>query len=194
MTDNSKENADSEDSRKWIRQAQSGDLVAFEKIVRAEQDRVRAYLAVRLSRSWEAEDLAQEVFIIAFGKLNEFDPSRRVGPWLIGIAHNLLRNHLRKFRAEPIGGSEELQLALDAYHERSEPEQDRAPVIVALGECLEALPSSSRKLVTARYVNGESIKELRKETGRGHSSLTMQLHRIRTALMTCVERKLNPSS
>ena len=174
----------------WIERAQSGDLGAFGNIVRAEQDRVRAYFAVRLARSGEAEDLAQEVFLIAFRKLHEFEPSRPIRPWLKGIAHNLLRNHVRKFRAEPIGGSEELQLVLDSYHERHEKSGDIALALEALGECLEELGGAARDLISARYLNEESIKEMCKRTGRRHSALTMQLHRIRATLADCVGRKL----
>lgn len=43
-----------------------------------------------------ADDLASEVFTVAFARRDTFRPaSASALPWLFGIAHNLLRNHLR---------------------------------------------------------------------------------------------------
>jgi len=44
----------------------------------------------------DAEDLAQEVFVIAHRRASEFDPSRRPEPWLYGIAKNVMREHWRR--------------------------------------------------------------------------------------------------
>jgi len=95
-----------------IRAAQGGSAEAFTDLVRRHQYAVRACLAVRLGDPHEAEDLAQEVFVTAFTRLREFDVDRPFGPWLRGIAFNLLRNHARKFRPRAIGGNEELTALL----------------------------------------------------------------------------------
>tara|TARA_R110002073_G_scaffold74100_5_gene181175 strand:- start:13557 stop:14057 length:501 start_codon:yes stop_codon:yes gene_type:complete len=44
----------------------------------------------------DVEDLAQEVFVIVHRKANDFDRSRRVEPWLYGIARNVMRDYWRK--------------------------------------------------------------------------------------------------
>ena len=172
-----------------VMRARKGDLQAFEQIVRREQDAVRAFLAVRLSRSDEAEDLAQEAFMVAHRELKSFEEHRPLRPWLIGIAHNLLRNHLRKFRAEPIGGHEELQVAFDGYLSSQRVDLHTPRVFIDLEECLSELDPEAKGLIEARYVNGESIKEIQKRVGKGHSALTMYLHRIRETLGQCIERK-----
>jgi RNA polymerase sigma factor (sigma-70 family) len=44
-----------------------------------------------------AADLASETFVTAFARRAAFRPERTsVRPWLYGIAHNLLRNHVRR--------------------------------------------------------------------------------------------------
>lgn len=43
-----------------------------------------------------AEDLAQETFIRVYEKLDQFDSSRRFGPWLFRVGVNLTLDHLRK--------------------------------------------------------------------------------------------------
>ena len=63
-----------------IRDAQQGDLEAFSELVNRYQGGVRACLIVRLSNRHEADDLAQEAFLIAHRKLQSFDPERAFGP------------------------------------------------------------------------------------------------------------------
>jgi RNA polymerase sigma-70 factor (ECF subfamily) len=138
----------------------------------------------------EAEDLAQEVFVTAFRKLGEFDELRPLAPWLRSIALNRLRNHWRKFRAQPAGGNAELaelldrQIAADAGPER-EPLRH-----AALRECLEGMDGPARELLRRRYGEEESVRELADRLQRGYSAVTMQLHRLRELLAGCVAEKV----
>ncbi len=186
-------NSEFQDESGPIKAAQRGDLEAFSALVNGHQSMVRAFLAERLPTSHEADDLAQEVFITAFRRLREFSLDRPFGPWLRGIAYNHLRNHRRKFRALPIGGNEELQALLDQELDHRSKLAQEAPRVEALRRCLDELEASSRAMIQARYVDGETVREIEKRTKRGYSALTMQLHRIRTSLASCIERKLTAS-
>lgn len=170
-----------------LKAAIKGDLKSFEVLVKMHQAGVRGFLAARLSRKEEAEDLAQEVFLTAFRKRSTFSGEVKIEAWFRGIARNLLMNHVRKFRPKPIGGSEELQVILDAGMDR---EEDHGALVEALRECVSELGGASRELVTERYLEGTSVRELESKTGRGYSALTMQLHRIRTSLAGCIENKM----
>lgn len=123
----------------------------------------------------------------AYRKRRTFSGEVKVDAWFRGIARHLLLNHVRKFRAKPIGGNEELQVFLDAGLEQ---ENSDGSVLEALRECVTELKGPSRDLVTARYLEGASVRELESKTGRGYSALTMQLHRIRTSLAACIEDKI----
>lgn len=177
--------------REWLEAARGGDLAAFSQLVIRHQRGVRAFLLARLSRKDEAEDLAQETFVTAWRRLDRFDPERPFGAWLRGIAENHLRNHLRKFRAEPIGGDEALQLMLD--REMAVTGGLDSVLAVALGECMERLEPPARELLMARYADGRSTAELCAQSGARHSTLTMKLHRLRLALAACVENQLADS-
>jgi RNA polymerase sigma-70 factor (ECF subfamily) len=43
-----------------------------------------------------ARDLAQETFLRVYERIDQFDPSRRFGPWLFRIGVNLTLDYLRK--------------------------------------------------------------------------------------------------
>jgi RNA polymerase sigma-70 factor (ECF subfamily) len=174
-----------------VRAAQQGDVEALAALVVRHQQGVRACLAARLDDPHEAEDLAQEVFVTALRKLDQFDPESPLAPWLRSIAMNLLRNHWRKFRAHPIGGNAELanlldqRVALDCTPERE-------PALVhALHECVEQLDGPARELLRRRYGEEQSVREIAALLQRGYSAVTMQLHRLRELLTGCIESKVN---
>ncbi|MFG0333413.1 MAG: RNA polymerase sigma factor, partial [Maioricimonas sp. JB049] len=79
-----------------VDETRRGDRNAFgELVLRYERRLLRVIM--RFVRDPDlAEDLAQETFIRAFERLDQFDPSRRFGPWLFQIGVNLTLDYLRK--------------------------------------------------------------------------------------------------
>ena len=177
------------DDQQLLQAAQRGDVAAFTVLVKRHQNSVRAFLAVRLATPMDAEDLAQEVFITAFRKLKEFDLAQPFAPWLRGMALNLWRNHQRKFRALPIGGHAELQLLLDERLAQQQAIETEGDDLQVLRDCLEQMAGPARDLLQARYADGMSVRELCQSTGRNHSAITMQLHRLRSLLAACMAGK-----
>ncbi|MDP4847619.1 MAG: sigma-70 family RNA polymerase sigma factor [Akkermansiaceae bacterium] len=170
--------------------ARKGDLDAFTELVKRYQGSVRACLVVRLPDVHEAEDLAQEAFIIAYRKLDEFDVERAFGPWIRTIAVNLLRNYWRKHKATLVGGSAELEILVDeeiALNHSIENESDR---LEALKHCMAKLDAPMRTLVTLRYYEHYSIAQLRKAMNVNHSTVTMRLHRLREILQKCIQQQM----
>jgi len=174
-----------------VRAAKDGGRSAFGALVDLHKDGVLVFLAVRMHDRSEAEDLAQETFLTAWRRMEEFDPSAPFGPWLRGIAHNLLRNHWRKHRAHPVGGSEELEALLQGCEYEGNGLWDgRADALEALRHCIALLAPSNRDLVQGRYEDGTSIKNLATASGHKVSATSMRLHRIRATLKTCIEGRI----
>ena len=174
------------DQHAWERSCE-GDLDAFSGIVRRHQGWLRAYLRARL-RDWnEADDLAQEVFLTAFRRIQQFRGEGLFEAWLKTIAKNHLRNHLRKRREDYVGGGEELGNLMDHTTHAIE---ISGPSLEALAECMRRIEGPSRSLLNERYVEGRSVRDMAAGSGRGYSALTMQLHRLREVLAECVRRKV----
>ena len=169
-----------------IEAARSGDLAAFSELVRRHQALVRAALAVRMRCPHEAEDLAQEAFVTAFRKLEAFDPARDFGPWVRAIALNLLKNHLRKHRAEAAGSASDLEKLLNRQIEHRCREPQESARLSALRVCLGKLNADMRGLVRQHYHQGFSVAELTRQAGVKHSVMTMRLHRLRDQLRRCI--------
>lgn len=79
-----------------VEEARRGDSGAFGKLVlRYERRLIRVIM--RFVRDVDlAEDLAQDTFIKVYERLDQFDPSRRFGPWLFRIGVNRTLDYLRR--------------------------------------------------------------------------------------------------
>lgn len=82
-----------------VRDAQEGVERAFATIVDRYHARIYA-LIYRVCGSTEAEDLTQEVFLRAMGRLHKFEPQSEASlrTWLYRIAMNLSINQLRQMK------------------------------------------------------------------------------------------------
>jgi RNA polymerase sigma-70 factor (ECF subfamily) len=174
-----------------IAAARDGDLRAFAELVAVHQHSIRTCLVVRVSELQDAEDLAQDAFIIAHGKLGEFEPGRSFRAWVRGIALNLLRNHQRKLRPEPRGHIAELEALTDQAVEEDHAAGGEPELLEAAARCLDKLDQPSRELLRLRYTEARPLAELCEQLRRKHSAITMWLHRIRAALRDCIERTLS---
>src|SRR5262249_32750383 len=79
-----------------IRRAAEGDITALEEIYKKYHRRVYSQ-CLRMTRSvQEAEDLAQEVFIQVFRKLNTFRGESSFSTWLHRLTVNAVLMHFRR--------------------------------------------------------------------------------------------------
>jgi RNA polymerase sigma-70 factor (ECF subfamily) len=75
-----------------------GDRDAFGELVQRYERRLLGVIRRFVDRPEAAEDLAQETFLRVYQRLDQFDPSRRFGPWLFQIGVNLALDWLRRQR------------------------------------------------------------------------------------------------
>jgi RNA polymerase sigma factor (sigma-70 family) len=103
-------------------------------------DLVHGYIRKRVGESL-ADDLASQVFLIAFDRRDRYDRSRTSArPWLLGIATNLIhgrrRQEMRQLRAYGSAGAETALDSLDGVEARADARRLR-PQLAAV---LAALP------------------------------------------------------
>jgi len=79
-----------------VEEARQGDRDAFGALVQRYEHRL-VRVIMRFVPNYEtARDLAQETFLRVYERLNQYDSSRRFGPWLFRIGVNLTLDYLRK--------------------------------------------------------------------------------------------------
>ena len=83
----------------WLEQARSGDKAAFGYLVEAYMRPVFNLTYRMLGEASEAEDAAQESFLRAYSRLDQYNPDHKFSTWLFSIANHHCIDRLRKRRA-----------------------------------------------------------------------------------------------
>jgi RNA polymerase sigma-70 factor, ECF subfamily len=154
-----------------------------------------AYLFAFTGDAALAEDLAQETFMIAYRKRDEFRRGESFGAWLRGIArHVALRQRASMAGARVIFDTDSAWSAFD--RRAAELERDHLDPcfdtlrVAALRRCLARLTDRVRRLLEGRYRRGLSAPELARQEKIAEGSVPVILHRARAALGACVRKSL----
>jgi len=86
------------DDEQLVWRVRSGDMQAFGVLVGRYQDRIFNLVLRMCSRRAEAEELAQDVFLRALERIDQFKGRSRFYTWLFRIAANLAISHRRRSR------------------------------------------------------------------------------------------------
>lgn len=167
-----------------IERARSGDADAFGELVILHQDFVYNLALRVVSNDVEAEDLAQEAFVRAWLGLPNFRGQARFCTWMYRIVTNLCYNRLPGLRRELMAlgddclneiACEDL-LGIDPA-DTLEAQERRA----FLYQAIESLPKSYRLLVTLRYQQELSYREIA-------DVVNLPLGTVKTGLFRAKER------
>jgi RNA polymerase sigma-70 factor (ECF subfamily) len=162
---------DATDIARQVRDARRGLEAAFAWLYRTFAPLVHAVHLGTTSRA-RAEELTQETFVIAFGRLEQLREPARFGPWIAMIA--------RRYRRTPLVETLDLAEADDSPWPGAGPES-----IAEAGQALRAirnLPEAYRETLILRLVEGLSGPEIAELTGLTPESVRVNLHRGMTRL------------
>ena len=160
----------------------------FVKCFARSQARVYAYIVTLLPNRSDVEEVFQQATYTLWKQWEQYDPNRDFVAWACGIAHNEVRAFLRHSNRRNISMTNEtLDLIGQARLSHESAAEDRSE---ALRTCLELLSPEQSRLIYDRYKEGESISSVAKKYGLTTTNLYVRLHRIRRALVECVEQRL----
>jgi RNA polymerase sigma-70 factor, ECF subfamily len=181
--------------KQLIRRLKRRDEAAFNTLVRLHQGRIFNLCFRMLGDEAEAEDLAQEVFVKAFGAITSFRGESQVGTWLYRIAINLSKNRLKYLGRRHHKRSAALEDVAEGALSRNAPgttlgEAVPGPEQALRGSraekriqtALRSLDSEFRQLLVLRDIEGLSYGEIMQVTGLAEGTVKSRLHRARGAL------------
>lgn len=147
-----------------------------------------------LGNTAEAADVTQKVFVNAIrglDRLRSVDDPRR---WLIGIARHRCLDHARSARRAPqlVDATTLCEIAGACCIAETACEDPRTMKL--LGECLERLDASDRRLIELRFYEGLPFKDIARQLGRTPAALRVRLTRTCFLLRRHLKTQLVNSS
>jgi RNA polymerase sigma-70 factor len=166
----------------------------FLEQVEREHVRLRAYIRSMGIRAEEVDDLAQEVFLLCWEKLDDFDREGQFDGWVRQIGRRLIANERRKeSRRNRLLSDHVTRLLLDADEpgeNGSYAGHDTEDEVSALRECMSELPKASRELLRRRYFEELSPGAIGGLLGTSSNQVRQSLLRLRRALLSCINSRL----
>jgi RNA polymerase sigma-70 factor (ECF subfamily) len=178
-----------QDEQRVLDRAKAGDSDAFGELVILYQASVRGFISRFISNADDVFDLAQEVFLEAYGSLERYEPAYDFRKWLSGIAMNVIRQHFRTESRRMSRERRAFEEALNRWHMESlDPSTDAEARRERLRQCVEKLETRQAELVRSYYFKGETLESLSALLGKTARALSMQMMRIRGVLAQCIEK------
>ena len=166
--------------------AQGGEANAFAALARAFLRAAYSVALAIVSRPADAEDVAQDAFVVALERIDTCREPRRFAGWLLQIVRNRARNWLDRRRLRDVAAHELPDLAGDAI--RPEAAGLRALLVAALGE----LSPQQREVVLLHDLEEWTHLEIGIALGISEVMSRQQLFQARRALRGRLAEKALP--
>lgn len=179
---------DASDAR-LVDAARRSDTEAFGQLVQRYERRVIKVIRRFMPDYEMALDLTQETFLRAFDRLEQFDPSRRFGPWLFRIAVNITYDHLRKIKRKgkwalfSEAGEDHLP---DPQCPDPRENKDLTQEVQAV---LVDIPEAYRTVLVLRDLEGFSTSEVAAVTERSEATIRWRLAEARRMFKEAWDRR-----
>jgi RNA polymerase sigma-70 factor (ECF subfamily) len=163
-----------------LARAKRGDLAACEAIFR-KFNQPAFSVAFRVCQCREtAQEITQEAFITAFGKLRQFRGDAPFWGWLRRVVVNHAISTIRRGpRSDPVEFQE--------YHANSGDDSEQLGMAMDLDSALANLGAEDRSIVWLHDVEGYNHREIADLFGKTESFSKTRLSRARSRLRTLLE-------
>jgi len=178
-----------------IRQAQRGDLDAFNRLVLAYQETLFNAALRILGDEDLAADATQEAFLSAFRALNAYRGGS-FKAWLLRTVTNACYDELRRHKRRPTtplepddADGEEIESPRWLADPGAFPEEqlDQAELEHAIQHCLDALPADFRVVVVLADIQGLDYSEVARAVRVPLGTIKSRLARARLRLRECLQ-------
>ncbi len=167
-----------------VRRARQGEELAFGLLVERYQ---RSAYAVALSvtgRHEDAEDAAQESFLVALDRLDECRSPERFGGWLMMIVRNRSKNLIRR---ESLRETDQVPPAARSRAPTPDKMTEASELRGFLQAALNELPEVQRQIVLLHDWEGWKHREIAEKLDLPSGTVRSHLHFARKALRQTLE-------
>jgi RNA polymerase sigma-70 factor (ECF subfamily) len=170
-----------------------GDRAAFRDLVERHQRGVIQTIYRAIGDSWEAEDLAQRVFVQVWRSAARYEPTAKFTTWLFTVVHNVILNERRRRArrgAESLDAlaqpDEDTETLGTQFADAASPDPARAAaereLQARISAAIRQLPDNQRTAVVLCRFEGFSYEEIAKVLRCSVPAVKSLLHRARETL------------
>lgn len=174
-----------------VREVREGSEAAFRALVERYQDRIVNLVYRYLGDQDESEDVAQEIFLKVFRKLDSFQFESSFYTWLYRIAVNAAQDRIKRRRRRQAASLDDLPPVFESTASDAGP-ADRVvlaqEVVAAVREKVDELPPRYRTVVILREFEGHSYEEISRILKCSIGTVESRLFRARQRLMRKLQR------
>ena len=178
------------DEMQMITAILAGDTKLYHELIRPYERSVYKMALSFVKNEVDAEDIAQETFLKAFRHLASFRGEAKFSTWLVGIALNEARSHIRRERAvrmesidqAPDEGNHISPAVLRDWREIPSEALERKEVRHMLQNAIAGLPDIYRNVFLLRDMEELSIAETAEALTVSIGTVKVRLHRARVML------------
>jgi RNA polymerase sigma-70 factor (ECF subfamily) len=175
----SSEQQDQPTDRELVERAREGDQVAFGLLVRRYQRPAYAVALSVVGRHEDAEDAAQEAFLVALERLEECRNPERFGGWLLTIVRNRSKNLIRR---ETLRETDEVPAGTRSRTPTPDRVTETAELRQWLERAMQELPDVQREIVMLHDLEGWKHREIAERLELPAGTVRSHLHFARKAL------------
>jgi RNA polymerase sigma-70 factor (ECF subfamily) len=165
------------------------DVKAIVQVLTLQHERLYAQIWAIVGDAQLAEDVLQEVSILAVDKGVDVPNDGRLVLWLRRSARFKALEALRDRGRLPVTLTDELLEAFDRHWNEADSLVE-PHLVEALRHCTQQLTPANQRLLTLRYRDGKKCADVAKLVGRSLDAVYQSLSRVHHLLRKCVEAKL----
>ncbi len=175
----------------YLERIKKGETSAFAALVEKHKDMVFTIIVKIVKRPEDAEEIAQDVFLKVFEKLESFRGESKFSTWLYRIAYNaaISKTRQRRLEVQALDDFTINNYSLDEVKEELEavsPEEQQT----LLKSALEELSDDDYLIVKLFYLEELPVKDISQITELSQANVKVKLHRIRKKLYCTMKDSL----
>lgn len=160
------------------------------------------YTITRVNDTEKAKDLVQDTFIAGLKSMKNFKGEASERTWLISILKRKIIDHYRKINSNK--GKAEIRMSYnsddnegdwleervaDPFEKNAEDNIENTELGLAIDYCLEKLPAKQAQVFEMKTILNYDTEAICNELDITASNLWVIIHRARTAMAGCLEKK-----
>jgi RNA polymerase sigma-70 factor (ECF subfamily) len=170
-----------------VARAQSGDVDAFEELVKRYRNDVYGLAYQYMRNREEAWDISQEVFIKAYRSLGGFRGESGFKTWLMRITSNQCKDHLKKRKLPVVDLGEEDHEQFAGNEPNAGERADATELGRAIEKAVDALPEIHRTAFVLREYQDLSYQEMADVMQCNIGTVMSRLHHARKKLQQALQ-------